>query len=309
MLLAGWTPLFCDVDPATGLVPDHEWQKALELGVDALLFVHLFGNPADPRGILAACQARGVFFLEDACQALGASVDGRPCGSFGDASVLSFGYTKLIDAGSGGMLLSDDAALVAEVAKRAGGRAYLSAQRYQALQSELSRLFYERKEKLAAGAQTPAAIFAGLIARYGEVVPAPWEADAALIAARLGSLRQSVAERLRKAGLYAKLLAGSGTVSLGMAGDSAPWRYCFRVPGIGPARQESISASLRLQGVHLSNWYLPTHWMVEQPQLATGALAGTERLAAEVFQLWLDESTDDARIAANAAAFLAALAA
>ena len=111
------------------------------------------------------------------------------------------------------------------------------------------------------------------------------------------------AERRRKFALYADLLRDAGIAPLRMAAGAAPWRFCFRVPQLNRARQEQFAAALRAKGVHVSNWYVPTHWMAPQPCLRTGALEGTLRLHAEIFQLWLDPATDDARIRANAAAF------
>jgi dTDP-4-amino-4,6-dideoxygalactose transaminase len=109
-------------------------------------------------------------------------------------------------------------------------------------------------------------------------------------------------ERRRKANLYTTLLAETDIIPIGMHKDSVPWRYCFRIVGISKVRQEALSSELRAVGVHVSNWYLPTHWMVAPTYLATGELRGTEQLASEIFQLWLDDSTDDAQIHANAMA-------
>ena len=309
ILYAGWQPLFVDVDPATGLVPDDEWDKAVGMGAGAAMLVHLFGNPAATRRAARLCREHGVFLIEDACQAVGAEQDGHPCGSAGDAALLSFGHTKTIDVGSGGMLLTDDAALVADVRALAARQTYVGAQRYDAISKEASRVFYERKDRLSAHAGDPAEVFSGAFDAWLALVPAPWTADAAAIARQLSLLPGMAAERRRKAALYASLLAGTPVVPLRLSSAAVPWRCCFRVPGLGRARQEEASTALRARGVHASNWYLPTHWMAPQPAPSTGALPGTLQLYAEIFQLWLDPATDDARIRANAGALREVLAA
>ncbi len=71
----------------------------------ALIVVDLYGQCADMAPITAACQRHGVYIIEDAAEALGASYQGRPAGSFGDLSILSFNGNKIITTSGGGMLL------------------------------------------------------------------------------------------------------------------------------------------------------------------------------------------------------------
>lgn len=309
LLWAGWQPLFVDVDPATGLVTDDEWLKAADLGADAMMPVHLFGNPADLTFPIRLGRDRNIFVVEDACQAVGAMIGARPCGGFGDAAILSFGHTKTIDAGSGGMLLTDDAELARAARELATRQVYASAHRYGEMANDATRLFYDRKDSLVSREGDPAAALSGTIDPWLDLVPAPWTADADEIARQLPLLPSMAAERRRKFDLYEDLLRTAGIVPLRMGSGAAPWRFCFRVPGIVRARQQALSSALRSQGVHVSNWYLPTHWMAPPPSLGTGTLAGTLQLHAEIFQLWLDPATDDARIRANAAALRGVLAA
>jgi dTDP-4-amino-4,6-dideoxygalactose transaminase len=73
----------------------------------AVVVTHLAGMPAAMRQIQDACAAAGVPLVEDASQALGARIDGRQVGGFGTAGVFSLGPGKLLDAGEGGMLVTD----------------------------------------------------------------------------------------------------------------------------------------------------------------------------------------------------------
>jgi dTDP-4-amino-4,6-dideoxygalactose transaminase len=72
----------------------------------AVIAVDLYGQCADYEPIVAACRRHGVILIEDAAEGLGASYRGRPAGSFGDLSILSFNGNKIITTSGGGMLLS-----------------------------------------------------------------------------------------------------------------------------------------------------------------------------------------------------------
>lgn len=72
----------------------------------AVLVPHLFGNPADINGIIDLARRKNIQVIDDAAQALGATIDGRPVGSFGDAGILSFGSEKVCFGLGGGVVVS-----------------------------------------------------------------------------------------------------------------------------------------------------------------------------------------------------------
>ncbi len=78
----------------------------------ALVAVDLYGQSADWQPILASCEEHGVAVVEDAAEALGASYLGRPVGGFGRVGVFSFNGNKIITTSGGGMLVSNDRAVV-----------------------------------------------------------------------------------------------------------------------------------------------------------------------------------------------------
>ncbi len=77
--------------------------------------VDLYGQPADYRRIEPICTQYGVPLIEDAAEALGSTLDGRPAGSFGRVAALSFNGNKMITTSGGGMLVGQDEALVERV--------------------------------------------------------------------------------------------------------------------------------------------------------------------------------------------------
>ncbi len=95
---------FFDVDPQT-LSPDMDsLQRVLEEGVSAVVVAHLYGFPADMPAVVKVAHDAGVPVIEDAAQHASATIAGRPAGSFGDVTVLSFGRGKGTTSGRGGAL-------------------------------------------------------------------------------------------------------------------------------------------------------------------------------------------------------------
>jgi pyridoxal phosphate-dependent aminotransferase EpsN len=81
----------------------------------AVVLVHLYGQPADIDPIKAACDKHGVILIEDAAEALGAKYKGKVPGTFGLAGFYSFNGNKIITTSGGGMIVSDDDALINNV--------------------------------------------------------------------------------------------------------------------------------------------------------------------------------------------------
>lgn len=98
VILAGATPVLVDVDADTLNISLRAAEAAITKKTRALLPVHLYGTPAAMPQLLELAQARGLLLVEDAAQAAGASLDGVPVGSWGDACCYSFYPTKNLGA-------------------------------------------------------------------------------------------------------------------------------------------------------------------------------------------------------------------
>lgn len=114
----GAEPYFVDaaadgnINPQLLLDAVDELQAAGET-VPAVVTVDLMGRSCDYAALEAPLAERGVTLIEDAAEALGASVDGQRAGSFGKAAALSFNGNKIMTTSGGGMLLSDDGEFIA----------------------------------------------------------------------------------------------------------------------------------------------------------------------------------------------------
>ncbi len=109
----GGRPVLVDLEPGQWSLDPGHLRAALTSGpVRACIVSHLHGTLANMTEICQLAAEFGVGVVEDACQASGATVQGRPAGTWGDVGVLSFGGSKLLTAGRGGALLTQDAGIV-----------------------------------------------------------------------------------------------------------------------------------------------------------------------------------------------------
>ncbi len=111
----GIVPVPADIDPATCNATPASVAARLSPRTRAILVVHLLGAPCDIAAIAALAAERGVALVEDCAHALGARVDGRPVGGFGDAALFSLEATKAVAAFGGGVVTTADAALAARI--------------------------------------------------------------------------------------------------------------------------------------------------------------------------------------------------
>ncbi|MFA6311921.1 MAG: DegT/DnrJ/EryC1/StrS family aminotransferase [Sterolibacterium sp.] len=115
--LAGAKPVFVDICDDGNMDPQ-KLEDAITDRTRAIVPVHLTGRPAKMNDILEIARRRKLFVLEDAAQAVGASMDGKRVGSWGDAACFSLHPLKNLHAfGDGGMVTTQDPDLVARLAK------------------------------------------------------------------------------------------------------------------------------------------------------------------------------------------------
>ena len=111
ILEVGAIPVFADVGEDLNVTVDTV-RPCLTPRTAAIIVPHLFGNPADIEKIVELGHSRGIPVIDDAAQALGARVNGRLVGTFGDAGVVSFGNGKVCFGTGGGILIFNQSALL-----------------------------------------------------------------------------------------------------------------------------------------------------------------------------------------------------
>lgn len=113
--LTGATPVFVDIEPDTFGLDPAAVEAAVTDRTKGILPVHLYGHPARMRELSAIAEKHGVALYEDAAQAHGAALDGRPVGTWGDWAMFSLYPTKNMTSGEGGMVSTIDEQLARRV--------------------------------------------------------------------------------------------------------------------------------------------------------------------------------------------------
>ncbi|GAA3897794.1 DegT/DnrJ/EryC1/StrS family aminotransferase [Microbacterium invictum] len=106
--LTGASPVFADIEADTFTLDPASVEAAITARTKGIMPVHLYGHPALMRELEAIAQKHGLMLFEDAAQAHGASLDGRPVGTFGSFGMFSLYPTKNMTSGEGGMITAAD---------------------------------------------------------------------------------------------------------------------------------------------------------------------------------------------------------
>jgi dTDP-4-amino-4,6-dideoxygalactose transaminase len=198
-------PIFVDINPQTLCIDPaaavdaietltrHRsgWERLLPPGgakptgpLRAIIPVDIFGRVAEMQAIAAAARAAGIAVIEDACEAVGASLDGIPAGRWGNIGTFAFYPNKQMTTGEGGMVLTDDDAIAREVSSlrsqgRSDDRSWLRHQRigYNYRLDELSAAVglaqFRRLDELLQKREAVAAMYTERLRGIQGVAPLP----------------------------------------------------------------------------------------------------------------------------------------
>jgi dTDP-4-amino-4,6-dideoxygalactose transaminase len=262
VLWNGLTPVFADCDPETWNIDPGAVERAITPRTSAILAVHLYGNPAPVAELEWIAGKHGLKLLFDAAHAFGASYKGQPVGRFGDAEVFSLSPTKLLVAGEGGLICTNNAALAH---KLRAGRNYGDLGTYNPM-------------------------LLGLNARMTEF-------NAAMALAGLDLVAAKAAKHNQIAALYTADLAGTpgiGFQQLPPGHYSSYKDYSVRVDpkGFGMTRDDLAAALLKENIETKKYFYPPLHQQALFCPFAAGAahLPATEAVAESVLSLPIYES-------------------
>jgi dTDP-4-amino-4,6-dideoxygalactose transaminase len=112
--MVGATPVFCDIEYGTFNLDPADLKKKITKNTKAVMPVHIFGQLCDMKSLLEITRGRGIFIIEDACQAIGATSQIGNSGGIGDIGAFSFFPSKNLGAaGDGGLLTTNDEKIAA----------------------------------------------------------------------------------------------------------------------------------------------------------------------------------------------------
>lgn len=104
-----------DITPDTYTIDPAQIERAITKKTKAIMVVHLFGHPCDMDPIMKLARKHNLAVIEDAAEAHGASYKGKTLGSIGDIGIFSFYANKIVTTGEGGMVMSNNKALIERV--------------------------------------------------------------------------------------------------------------------------------------------------------------------------------------------------
>ncbi len=107
ILALGAVPILVDIDDTLTL-DSGSVEKAITKKTKVIMPVHMCGSMADLKALKNICDTYDLLLLEDACQAIGGTFEGKPLGSYGDLGCFSFDYVKTVTCGEGGALLTNN---------------------------------------------------------------------------------------------------------------------------------------------------------------------------------------------------------
>lgn len=117
VMKAGLVPRVLDISPATLDYTDTAWDQVDWTQTLAVVATNLYGYPSRVSVLADEAARHGVFVIDDAAQAMGATIGGRACGTFGDAGLFSFDKGKNVAAVDGGVLVVHESSLAEAIAR------------------------------------------------------------------------------------------------------------------------------------------------------------------------------------------------
>lgn len=283
ILAIGAAPVFADVGEELNLTVETVG-AALTEKTRAVVVPHLFGNPADIGVIVDLAQSRNIRVIDDAAQALGATIDGRPVGGFGDAGILSFGGEKVCSGLGGGVAVCRAKNFLRDF------KIDLSQSRLStAFRGFLSTMIWRRWRRWTLPAE-------GLFSRRSgpDSPPAPYRKEAmanlnaAVACGLMQTLGDNIAARRARVRAYQNLLGGGERLELiPHRSGSACLTEVVRVRPQG--RDEDLAArlieTLGRAGYEVQGSYVPIHLLPDYESWVRQPLPHAERVWADLIEL------------------------
>ena len=243
----GAQPVFADIEEESFCLDPRSLERKITRRTRAVIAVHLYGRCAAMDRIASLCKDRKILLIEDCAQSLGADLDGRRAGAWGDFGCFSFYPTKnLAAAGDAGMVTARDAG---------------HAEKLRMLRHHGSRRSYVHE-------------VVGYNSRLDEL-------QAALLRVKLKHLERFNAMRAGIAQHYCELLKGT---KLKLPAEDPRGRHAWHQFTVRSRRRDALRAALEQAGIASMIYYpIPLHR--QAPFAANGDLPVTEQAARTVLSL------------------------
>ena len=248
----GARPVFVDTDPGTWNLSVSATVDAITPVTSAIVLVHTYGRPVDPRPFREIADRNGLALIEDAAEAHGGRAAGAPVGSLGDVAAFSFYGNKILSTGEGGMVTTDDDRIAA-VARELRDHGF-SAERH----------FWHR------------------LRAYNFRMS---NLQAAVGVAQVERADELIAVRRRIAAEYDRALAGIPGIALPPPAppevEPVTWMYGIRVTDGFPLSRDEVRRRLASDGVESRTFFVPLHLQPSYLRVHPGSFPVAEQLAAE----------------------------
>ena len=283
VLAAGALPVLADVGDDLNITAGTV-EAALTKKTKAVIVPHLFGNPADIGEIIDLTCGRNIRVIDDAAQALGATIDGRPVGSFGHAGILSFGSEKVCSGLGGGVVVFRDKEIFKRGVNIDRPRALLFSTLRNLMSTVVSRRLRRWTLPLLSRPKTAGP----------DEPPAPYRKeamaniDAAVAVSLMQTLRENITARRERVAAYQELLGNEERLKLI---PHRPGSACLtQVVRVLPSRRDEDSASEIIQaldraGFEVQGSYVPIHLLPNYRKCVWDRLGYAERIWADLIEL------------------------
>jgi aminotransferase len=296
ILAAGALPVLADVGDSLNVTAD-DIEAVLSERTRAIIVPHLFGNPADIVAIVDLLRGRSIRIIDDAAQALGATIESQPVGNFGDVGILSFGSEKVCFGLGGGAVLSRDKEILARAAEISLARPAM----LDSLRSLFSTIVWRcwRRWTLPLLRALPLGESTGPDsppAQYQKETMANLNAAVALTLVR--RLRENVSARRERVRAYQQLLGTERRATLipHKAGSAYLTQVIRVLPGHGDDDVSTrLIEALAREGYEVQGSYVPIHLISDYALYARQPLPNAERVWPDLIELPCepDVSLDD----------------
>jgi dTDP-4-amino-4,6-dideoxygalactose transaminase len=256
--ITGAVPVFVDIEPGSFCLDPAAIEAAITDRTVAIMPVHLYGHPAAMDRVTPIAEKHGLAVVEDAAQAVAASLDGRPIGTLGDTACFSFYPTKNSHSIEGGMVVTADEKL---------------ARTLRLLRSQGSLVAYQNE-------------IAGLNNRLSDI-------HAAVGRVQLAKLPGWTKQRRENAAFFDANLRGVGVPPVSPGAKHVYHQYTIRITDEVEGGRDGLRARLTERGIGTGIYYptqvhqLPTFHGPDAPCVSriSGSLEHTEQAGREVLSL------------------------